>query len=291
MQLPIESLNLLMLNVGYANHNGDWNWQNVSSPFARIYYVTEGNAQIIIEQANSSQKTIITLKPNHLYMIPAYTVHSYQCDSVFSHYYLHVYEGFKKETDIFEYYNFPYEVNAESGELDLFTSLLNEYPDFSLPASDPKSYDNTTVFTDYVRRYNDLDLFQKMKIRGLILIVFSHFLKFASKKVWISDDRLLKVLDYIHSHIYDEINLDTLSDKACVTKPYLIRIFKKNFSISPLQYINNKKIEKAQLILITEDLPVKEVAYKLGFNDHSYFIRLFKKLTGRTPLEYRDTMR
>lgn len=40
--LPIESLNLQMLNVGLARHNGDWNWQNVLSPFTRIYLCTEG---------------------------------------------------------------------------------------------------------------------------------------------------------------------------------------------------------------------------------------------------------
>lgn len=279
-----------MLNVGYAQHNADWNWQNVSSPFARIYYVTEGTAQIIID-SNSVSPTVINLSPGHLYLVPAYCVHSYRCKGKFSHYYLHVYEGFKKETDIFEFFDFPYEVTAESGDLELFTRICTEHPDMYLPASDPRSYDNTTFFIDYVRRYNDMPLYEKMKIRGSVLILFSHFLQYATEKLWTQDERMIKVLKYIHSNIYDEINLDILSDKACVTKPYLIRLFKKNFSISPLQYINMKKIEKAQLILITEDIPIKEVAYKLGFNDHSYFIRLFKKLTGNTPLEYRETMR
>lgn len=44
MQFPIESLNLQMLNVGLAHHDGDWNWQGVSSPFTRIYHVTQGEA-------------------------------------------------------------------------------------------------------------------------------------------------------------------------------------------------------------------------------------------------------
>ena len=39
MHIPMESLNFMMLNVGFAQHNADWNWKNVSSPFARIYYV------------------------------------------------------------------------------------------------------------------------------------------------------------------------------------------------------------------------------------------------------------
>ena len=59
----------------------------------------------------------------------------------------------------------------------------------------------------------------------------------------------------------------------------------------PLQYVNNKKVERAQLLLYTTDMPVKEVAYELGFSDHSYFIRMYRKLTGITPQEYRRQLR
>ena len=44
IQIPIESMNLMMLNVGYATHHADWNWQKVSSPFIRIFYIMEGEA-------------------------------------------------------------------------------------------------------------------------------------------------------------------------------------------------------------------------------------------------------
>ena len=100
MQLPIESLNLLMLNVGMANHNADWNWKDVSSPFTRIYLVTGGSAKIRLREQT------VSLSPGHLYIIPAHTIHSYECDGPFSHYYLHVYEGFKNETDVFDNYSF-----------------------------------------------------------------------------------------------------------------------------------------------------------------------------------------
>ena len=46
IQIPIESFNLQMLNVGLAHHNGDWNWKDVNSPFTRIFYVTEGEAWV-----------------------------------------------------------------------------------------------------------------------------------------------------------------------------------------------------------------------------------------------------
>lgn len=45
MKIPVESLNLLMLNMGYARHHGDWNWKNIQSPFTRIFLVTEGMAR------------------------------------------------------------------------------------------------------------------------------------------------------------------------------------------------------------------------------------------------------
>ena len=283
-QFPIESLNLQMLNVGLAHHDGDWNWQRVHSPFTRIYYVTEGSARLHLE---SPRQMVINLRPNHLYIIPAYTVHSYECDGVFCHYYLHVYEGFKKETDVFERYELPTEVVAQEGDEWLMEDMCRRHPEAQLPESDPRSYDNTTKFTNYVRRYNALPLHEKMQLRGSILILFSRFMLEASEKVWAKDERMANVLSHIHGNIYEDINIDDLAALVCVTKPYFIRIFKQHFGMSPLQYINHKKMERAQLLLLTEDLTVKEVAFALGFNDHSYFIRLFKKITGRTPQEYR----
>lgn len=285
MQIPIESLNLLMLNVGYAQHDGDWNWQNVSSPFTRIYYVTKGKAWVHLKTE------VVELQAGCLYIIPPYTMHSYECKGEFCHYYLHVYEGFKQETDVFDFYDFPTEVKAERLDADIFERMCALHPDAELPASDPTSYDNNTKFTDYVRRYNDLPLYDKMQLRGSILMLFSHFMQQAKPRVWTKDERLSNVLNYIHNNIYEDISVDMLASVACVTKPYMIRLFTKNFGISPLQYINQKKVERAQLLLITGDVPVKEVAYQLGFNDHSYFIRLFKKLMGVTPMEYRHTMR
>lgn len=285
MEIPIESLNTILLNVGLDQTDGDWNWQQVSSPFTRIYCVTEGEARLHLPD-----KTQL-LKPGHLYIIPAYTLHSYECRGKFSHYYLHVYEGFKKETDIFELYRFPTEVKAQEGDEQLFAEMCRLHPEAQLPTSDPKTYDNTSKFTDYVRRYNEMPMHRKMWLRGCILILISRFLKDAELRTWTNDERVTKALKYIHKNIYDDIDIDDLADAACVTKPYLTRLFKRSIGTSPLQYINRKKIEKAELMLLTETISIKELAYTLGFSDHSYFIRLFKKLTGKTPQEYRETMR
>ena len=284
MQIPIESLNMLLLNVGLAHHNADWNWQQVCSPFTRIYYVKEGGARIHFEDK------CYELTPGNLYIIPAYTLHSYECEGEFEHYYLHVYEGFKNETNVLEMYQFPTEVRAQESDRSLMEQMVAAHPEARLPESDPQTYDNASMFTGYVKRYNTLPLWEKMRLRGAILLLFSRFLEKATPRVWTTDERLTKVLAHVHSHLHEEISVETLAEMACVTKPYLIRVFKHEFGIPPLQYINKKKIERAQLLLITEDWTVKEVAWKLGFDDHSYFIRLFKKLIGTTPMDYRRNL-
>ena len=285
MQIPIESFNLQMLNVGLAHHNGDWNWKNVNSPFTRIFYVTEGEAWVRLPN-----KTV-HLCPDNLYIIPAYTLHSYECNGVFVHYYLHVYEGVTAEMNLVEQYDFPSEVQGSHDDELLLQRMCEQHPQARLPESNPQAYDNATQFSDYVERYRDMPLWQKMELRGAILMLFSRFLRKAVLHMWTSDDRMKRVQEHIHSHICHNIDVEELADVACVTKPYLIRLFKREFGTSPVQYINKKKVERAQLLLYTTDMPVKEVAYQLGFSDHSYFIRMFRKQTDITPQEYRERMR
>lgn len=285
MQIPIESFNLQLLNVGLAQHHADWNWKDVNSPFTRIYYVKEGEALLCLPNGT------VKLRPGYLYIIPAYTSHSYQCDGTFIHYYLHVYEGFKSEMSLVEQYDLPTEVLASKDDERILQQMCDELPQAQLPDSNPEAYDNAIQFSDYVQRYRDLPLWQKMELRGAILMLFSRFMRQAVPHVWTNDDRMKRVLDYIHSNIGKTVDDDELANVVCLTKPYLIRVFKREFHTTPIQYINRKKAEQAQLLLCTTDMPVKEIAYALGFSDHSYFIRMYRKIMGITPQEYREQMR
>ncbi|MCI7688086.1 MAG: AraC family ligand binding domain-containing protein, partial [Prevotella sp.] len=108
MNYPIDKLQLYTLNVGYAQHYGDWNWKNIRSPFARLYLVTEGSASIELPTGT------YTLTPGHLYLIPAFTTHSYVCDGFFAHYYIHIYENNPDGQGILADWEFPVEVEAAS---------------------------------------------------------------------------------------------------------------------------------------------------------------------------------
>ncbi len=284
MTISTEPLNFQILNVGFASHNGNWNWHEVMSPFTRIYLVTEGEAKIFM------QGMTVALKPGFLYIVPAHTMHSYECEGKFSHYYLHFFEGLDKEVGVFDAYEFPLEVKAGVLEEQLFRQMCRHFPIAELPASDPSTYDNIGKFMEYVHRYNDFSLGEKMELRGSVLLLFSRFAKKAKVREWTQDKRMAEILKYIQSNIGREIKIEDLASIMCVTESHFIRLFSKCIGVSPLKYINKKKVERAQVMLITEDLSVKEIAYRLGFDDHSYFIRLFKKMTHTTPLKYRNHM-
>ena len=278
MTQSIDQLHLLILNVGLAIHNADWNWRNVNSPFTRLYYVTEGAARILLPTG------IQELKPDHLYLVPSFTTHSYLCDTHFVHYYLHIYEDHQSESSILEDFSFPTEIPAGDLELPLIKRLCGINPTMQLPQSDPTSYDNNpTLIKNKQRTFCD-----KVESRGIVYQLMARFLKDAQPKTEINDDRIQKVLSYIRKNIYKTIDIDSLAAISCLSKDHFIRLFKKEINNTPLQYINQKKIEKAQLILITDSMPVKNISYLLAYEDHSYFNRLFKKLTGVTPQQYRD---
>lgn len=279
--LSVDHLHLLTLNVGYARHHADWNWKNVRSPFARLYYVTEGAAQIEFQNA------ICPLNPHHLYFIPPFTLHSYICDSDFSHYYIHIYEDHQGETGILEDWDYPFETAAMPGDLQLAERLCAMNPQMRLTQSNPETYDNHSTLIGNIQRNLERPFCDKVESRGILFILFSRFLREAVPKSRVTDNRIAQTLAYIRKNLDKRIDLPMLADNACMSKDHFIRMFRKEVGETPNAYIIGKKIERAELLLITTSQPVKQIASALGYDDFAYFNRQFKQKTGKTPLQYR----
>ena len=280
MNLQVEQMHPLVLNVGLAVHNADWNWKNVNSPFTRLYYVTEGSAQIELPDG------IYTLSPKHMYFIPAFTIHTNICKSNFVHYYLHIYEDHYSDNDWLDHWKFPVEIEATDLDLALFKRLCEINPHMTLQKSDPTTYDNNPTLMQNLIKNRQRAFCDKVESRGIVFQLLSRFFKQGQSKIEMEDNRIAKTVLYIRKHLNEAIELEKLAEISCLSKDHFIRLFKKELGTTPLQYINQKKIEKAQLLLITEELAVKEIAFQLAFDDYSYFNRLFKKTTGVTPQEY-----
>ena len=159
----------------------------------------------------------------------------------------------------------------------------------TLQKSDPTSYDNNYTLMQNLLKNKQRTLSDKIESRGIVYQLLARFLKRAQVKMELKDNRIEEAIHYIRKHINETIELGVLAEKSGLSKDHFIRLFKKETGDTPLRYIIRKKIEKAQLILITDDMSIKNVALNLAFEDYSYFNRLFKKITGITPQEYRTS--
>lgn len=273
---------MLMLNVGYARHDADWNFDKVNSPFTRIYYVTEGTANVIIDGTRH------TLTPGHLYIIPAFTEHTDICNGIFNHYYIHIYENGATDTDITGNYDFPFELPGAPIDEIMFKNLCEHSLALSLKHSDPKIYDNKNSLIDCVRLNRERPLWERMESVAVISHLLSRFIRAAKPKLQISDERIANAIKTINTLPPAELDsIDFIARQACMSVNHFIRLFKSQVGCTPAQFIISRKMTRAKLLLASEQMSVKEIAFEIGYEDISYFNRLFKRHTGMTPGKYR----
>ena len=99
-----------------------------------------------------------------------------------------------------------------------------------------------------------------------------------------------RIVDFINEHYSEDITLEKLCEAAGgLSEQYLCRLFKQNVGMRPIEYILKKRIGIARSYLEKTDLPINDIAQMTGFNNTSYFYRNFKKFTGTSPLNYRQT--
>ncbi|MCC6288384.1 MAG: AraC family transcriptional regulator [Chitinophagaceae bacterium] len=127
----------------------------------------------------------------------------------------------------------------------------------------------------------------------LIRLVQSQYLQQISKDSQRNSNagRLQFILDYIRNHISDKILVDDLSVKAHMNRSAFFKLFKDQFGITPVDYINRERVKLAKHLLSDSNLSVTEISWQSGFSDPNYFVRLFKKTEGITPGAYRDLSR
>lgn len=95
------------------------------------------------------------------------------------------------------------------------------------------------------------------------------------------------IKNYMHHHYRENITLDLLSQVVCLNKYYLAHIFKKVVGISPIEYLNQIRINESKVLLETTNYSIVEIANITGFSSQSFFAQTFKRITGTTPSAWR----
>jgi AraC-like DNA-binding protein len=104
-----------------------------------------------------------------------------------------------------------------------------------------------------------------------------------SKKKW----RAVQFIRLVEVYFIEQNSPAFYASHLNLAQPYLREICKKELTQPPCFWINLRRIAAASLLLLNGSLQIKEIAYQVGFDDVSYFIRLFKKYMGMTPNAFR----
>lgn len=276
-----ESLTFHLQHVAYLRFEEDSDYEDIISPFTRIYLITEGCGSLVIGNSR------IALETGKLYLIPSFTSCSYHFTEGLSHYYLHF--NMDQPNGLSVYHLFPIKNVAASCELDykLFHRMVQINPDLRLPHHHPHVYQTKSWMNKKVEYQSAA---QHLETLGIMKQLFSRFL---SPGINYQVANMLKyniepILLFIRDNLQQNIRIEELAGIACFSKDHFSRVFKTITGMTPCDYIISKRIERAQFLLLTTDLSQSQIIDLTGFRSASYFSRIFRKTTAYSPTQYRQ---
>ncbi len=114
------------------------------------------------------------------------------------------------------------------------------------------------------------------------------FFELAQKKRLVSYSfRIERSLQYIDQKLYSPVTLEEVAAAVSVTPQYLTTIFREETGMTLYQYIRNRKIDEAKMLLLYSNEPITTIANALGFSSNAHFSASFKSVTGHTPSSFR----
>jgi AraC-like DNA-binding protein len=278
--------NFSLLHVDCVKLNDKWNFPNVISPYFRIYYIDEGEGSVSTRHEN------IKLEQGYLYVIPSFTLCHLRCRQYVSQYFLHFFEESAEGISLFEHNRKVIKVAACDTDIVNFKRLLQINPGRGINRSNnPTVYEKNAYYKSYQELNKTVSDPVYFETQGIMLQLISRFLNSNRFKTNTTDPIPSKIVDtirYIQLNMTGNLTVAHLAGRANLNEDYFSRLFFRYTGQRPLTYLHEKRIERAQYLIATTNLSYPEIAEKTGFDDQSYFSRIFKKVTQLTPGQYRQ---
>ncbi len=127
----------------------------------------------------------------------------------------------------------------------------------------------------------------------LVIHLLRHYSTFTqtitSENRSLTHAQLQQTLDYIHTHLSQDLSLVQIARVINISPTYFASLFKRATGISPHQYVIKRRVERAKLLLKTTDLTIADIALQVGFSSQSHLTQHFKRLTRMTPKQVRSS--
>lgn len=264
----LENLTVHVSHAFYRAGYSGWNAPEEKPSFNRLYYLTRGEGAVTLDG--------IRYKPRagQLFIMPAGAVQTRFTPPAnpYSRYFCHF--------------------DAKIGGWPLFQagSLFH-----IANVEDPEAIE--ALFREMIEQSEQSGPFAVLRVKACLLQLLAYCLEQSDRSGLIDRfirgserGKLTAVLQYIDARLQEPLEVEALAEIVHLHPNYFIPYFKKQMGITPMSYVQHKRIELARRLLTSTDIGISLIADRIGM-DPAHFSRTFKKTTGVSPSAYRNSTR
>lgn len=262
--LPTESLRTKLKQEFLVSCRSSWRQQNDIGEYSRFYYVLDGSCNLNIDGKQ------YTLCPGSLALLPdGKVINASHTDEKFLFKYWCEFSAEIASVSIFEWLQIPYVIQVEDMEQTekLFHDMLcDEYG---------KAYtEKSGILKENDKLIPILDIFLEKALH--------------SPEVLRKNMDMLKVISYMTEHMQEKLMVEDISAVVYMSPAAFSRTFHKSTGMPPITFLNELRLDKAKKLLSATDIKIGQIAEAVGFEEESYFFKIFSRHTGITPTVYRQ---
>ena len=152
----------------------------------------------------------------------------------------------------------------------------------------------TALVRSVMEEYHEKKPYYRQAVKGYLRAFVAELLRLnedMSSSLTLEEKRLNSYIErsvnYIAEHFAEEIKMSDVADECGLSESHFRRIFEESMSMKPLDYLNMIRIDKACELMQTTDYAMEEIGFRVGYQTPSTFNRNFKKLTSKTPYQWK----
>ena len=255
-----------LMYVTYAKYEKDWTSVMHSHATTEILYITGGKGQLKMRSG------IFNLEEGDFVIMPPHIMHT----------------EISSPNEPLEYYVLGVaNVTVLMREEESFQPIL----ELGSSKDEMKSY-MIQIYREMQEKREGYQMMMKsLLLRLTVLMTRRKKLELGFEESLNIKRDLANVKNYIDAHYANPITLDELANLAFMSKFHLVREFSKALGTSPIEYLLERRIGEARVLLSSTSMSISDIATSVGFSSASYFSQRFKLITGTTPIEFRNTQR
>ena len=256
-----------LLNVASAKYGGDWHSVSHTHNHLELFYIIGGKGQFLI------QDQLYPVNVNNLVIINPNVPHTeVSLNAQPLEYIVLGIDGIELRTSAAS--------NGQFSILDQFESVeISGCLRNILREMEMKS----TGYKDVCQAYMEILIIRLMRSTALAIP--------AQPQAVSANRQCAAVRRYIDLHFKEALTLDQLAEEGHMNKFYLSHAFKREYGVSPINYLISRRLEESKYLLAETDLSMSQIAQLLGFSSLSYFSQVFRRTQSLTPMEYRQSNR